>query len=79
MADLWSLVAGGAVVINGGALLLLYRQYCLLAAEAMEYAGLVIASLREEEGSVRVNPEALAGDAMDHLCRLSGMVRWCER
>jgi hypothetical protein len=57
--------------------ILVYRQYLQLAASSMEYAAMVIESLEEQEdGSIRVDPLALAGTSMDHISQLSGLLKW---
>jgi hypothetical protein len=68
---------GGLSVINAIAALLVYRQYLQLAASSMEYAAMVIESLEEhEDGSITVDPLALAGTSMDHISQLSGLLKW---
>ena len=77
---MWEMVSGilgGASVINAIAALLVYRQYLKLASESMEYAALVISSLDEsEDGSVSIDPLALAALSMDHVSQLSGLLKW---
>jgi hypothetical protein len=68
---------GGLSVINAIAALLVYWQYLQLAASSMEYAVMVIESLEEhEDGSIIVDPLALAGTSMDHISQLSGLLKW---
>jgi len=66
----------GFAVINGAAAYLVYRQYLSLAEVSLEFAGMVAGSITEEEGEIRVDPVVLAGESMDHLSHLSGLVRW---
>jgi len=77
---MWEMVSGilgGASVINAIAALLVYRQYLKLASESMEYADLVISSIDEsEDGSVSIDPLALAALSMDHVSQLSGLLKW---
>ena len=70
-------VLGGATVINGIAAILVYRQYLKLASESMEFAALVVTSIQEQEdGSVTIDPLALAATSMDHVSQLSGLLKW---
>ena len=73
---IWEIVSGflgGATVINGIAVILVYRQYLKLASESMEFAALVVTSIQEQEdGSVTIDPLALADTSMDHISQLSG-------
>jgi hypothetical protein len=77
---IWEVVSGilgGATVINAIAALLVYRQYLKLASESMEFAALVITSIEEaEDGTISVNPLALAATSMDHVSQLSGLLKW---
>ncbi len=77
---IWEVLTGvglGVTMINGIALILMYRQYLSLASESMEFTALVIKSLEElEDGNVRVDPLSLAATAMDHISRLSGILTW---
>ena len=77
---MWEVVSGilgGVTVINAIAALLLYRQYLKLASESMEFAALVISSIEEaEDGTISVNPLALAATSMDHVSQLSGLLKW---
>ena len=77
---IWEIVSGvfgGVTVINAIAALLVYRQYLKLASESMEFAALVISSLDEsEDGSVSIDPLALAALSMDHVSQLSGLLKW---
>jgi len=77
---MWEIVSGilGSVsVINAIAAFLVYRQYLKLASESMEYAALVISSIDEsEDGSVSIDPLALAALSMDHVSQLSGLLKW---
>jgi hypothetical protein len=68
---------GGATVINAIAAILVYRQYLKLASESMEYAAMIITSIKEEEdGTVSVDPFTLAATSMDHVSQLSGLLKW---
>ena len=73
------LVSGAATAICAGnlvALYLLYRQYRTLVEESLEFAGMVISSLEEnEDGSITTDPLSLAAFAMDHASRLSALTR----
>ena len=77
---IWEVVSGfflGGTVINAVAAILVYRQYLNLAAESMEFASLVICSIEEkEDGSISVDPLALAATSMDHVSQLSGLLKW---
>jgi hypothetical protein len=58
---------------------LVYRQDLNLTSESMEYAALVITSIEEkEDGSISVNPLALAATSMDHVSQFSGIVEWIQ-
>jgi hypothetical protein len=74
--ELLSGVSAGVAVMNIFAVYLIYRQYRSLAEVSLEYAGLVVSSIREQEGEIVVDPLALAGISMDHLSQVSGMVNW---
>jgi len=77
---IWEVLTGVGLlgtVINGIALILMYRQYLSLASEPMEFEALVIESLEElEDGNIRVDPLSLAAISMDHISRLSGILTW---
>ena len=77
---IWEMVSGffgGMTVINGIAAILIYRQYLKLAAESVEFAAMVITAIEEgDDGSVRVDPLALAASSMDHISQLSGLLKW---
>ena len=77
---IWEMVSGflgGATVINGIIAFLVYRQYLKLASESMEYAALVISSIEEtKDGSITIDPLALAATSMDHISQLSGLLKW---
>ena len=62
-------------ILNGSAVIVLYRQYRDLAEVSLEFAALLTTMITEEEGEVRVESLALAGMVVDHLSRVSGMVR----
>ena len=67
----------GGTVINGVALILMYRQYLSLASESMEFAALVVESIEEsKDGEIKVDPLALAATSMDHISQLSGLLKW---
>ena len=76
---IWEMVSGfflGGTIINSIAAILIYRQYLQLASESMEFAALVITSIEEkEDGSVSVDPLALAATSMDHISQLSGLLK----
>ncbi len=76
ISDLICVVSGIIALINGGALVLLYRQYRELAKVTIEFAGLVVASVREEDGELVVIPEVIAGMAVEQLERVHRIVRW---
>ena len=43
----------------------------------MEFAALVVTSIQEQEdGSVTIDPLALAATSMDHISQLSGLLKW---
>ena len=47
-----------------------------LAASSMEFAVLVVESIEEkEDGTVTVDPMALAATSMDHISQLSGLLK----
>ncbi|MDD1730423.1 MAG: hypothetical protein LUQ50_15320 [Methanospirillum sp.] len=69
-------VSLGFAVLNGFAVYHLYRQYRSLAEVSFEFASKVLASIREEDGEISTDPVVLAGETMDHLIRVSGMVAW---
>ncbi|MGA9085337.1 MAG: hypothetical protein WB284_01340, partial [Methanoregula sp.] len=57
--------------------LLVYRQDLKLTSESMDYAALVITSIEvKEDGSISVNPLALAATSMDHVSQFSGILEW---
>jgi hypothetical protein len=69
----------GGSAINTVSSLLVYRQDLKLTSESMEYAALVITSIEEkEDGSISVNPLALAATSMDHVSQFSGIVEWIQ-
>ncbi|WP_319579662.1 hypothetical protein [uncultured Methanospirillum sp.] len=69
-------VSVGIAVMNGLAAYHLYRQYRLLAEESTEFAGMVITLIRHEDGEIAVDPVVLAGEVMDYMSRMSGIVKW---
>ncbi len=77
IAEVIAGVSAGIAVVNGGALFLVLRQYLTLAEISHEFAAGIVESVREEEdGAVSVDALAVAGQAMDHLGQLGGLVRW---
>ncbi|MCK9591231.1 MAG: hypothetical protein M0Q91_04365 [Methanoregula sp.] len=65
--------------INTVSSLLVYRQDLKLTSESMDYAALVITSIEEkEDGSILVNPLALAATSMDHVSQFSAIVEWIQ-
>jgi len=76
----WEIISGllgGATITNVVALILVYRQYVKLAAASMEYAAMVVESIEEhEDGTITIDPLALAGTSMDHISQLSGLLKW---
>ena len=76
IAELMAGIGFGLAVLNGGAAYLLFRQYLSLAEESYEFAGIILGSMTEKEGQVEADPVALAGISMDHLSRMSGLMRW---
>lgn len=77
---MWEILTGlglRGTVINGIALILMYRQYLSLASESMEFAAMVITTIEEkEDGSISIDPLALAATSMDHISQLSGLLKW---
>ncbi|WP_319579825.1 hypothetical protein [uncultured Methanospirillum sp.] len=69
-------VSLGVAIMNGLAAFFLYRQYRLLAEETVGFAGKVLALIRDEDGEIVTDPVTLAGEAMDHLSQVSGIVKW---
>ena len=48
-----------------------------LACESMKFAALVIMTTEDkEDGSISVDPLALAATSMDHVSQLSGLLKW---
>lgn len=69
----------GGSAINTVSSLLVYRQDLKLTSKSMEYAALVITSIEEkEDGSISVNPLALAATSMNHVSQFSGIVEWIQ-
>ena len=67
----------GEPAVNTVSSLLVYRQDLKLASEAKDYAALVITSIEvKEDGSILVNPLALAATSMDHVSQFSGILEW---
>ena len=77
---IWELLSGfflGGSILEACGLILLYRQYLILAESSLEYAAMVIESIEEsDEGALSLDPVALAGYSMDHLSQISGLVKW---
>jgi len=69
-------VSLGFAITNGVAAFHLYRQYRLLAEETVDFAGKVLTLIRDEEGEIRTDPVILAGEVMDHMSQISGIVKW---
>ena len=76
IAEVVAGVSSVFAVMNGVAAYHLYRQYRILAEESGEFAGRVLGLIREDEGEIVTDPVVLAGEVMDHMSRLSGVVRW---
>ena len=69
----------GGPAIKTVSALLVYRQDLKLTSESMDYAALVITSIEEkEDGSISVNPLALAATSMDHVSQFSGILEWIQ-
>jgi hypothetical protein len=69
----------GGSAINTVSSLLVYRQDLKLTSESREYAALVITSIEEkEDGSISVNPLALAATSGDHVSQFSEIVEWIQ-
>jgi hypothetical protein len=63
--------------VNTVSSLLVYRQDLKLTSESKDYAALVITSIDvKEDGSILVNPLALAATSMDHVSQFSGILEW---
>jgi hypothetical protein len=59
--------------------LLVYRQDLKCTSESVKYAALVITSIEaKEDGSIAVNPLALAATSMDHVSQFSGILEWIQ-
>jgi hypothetical protein len=79
IGELVSGISCGIAVLNGGVAFLLYKHYVSLAEESLEFVENVISSLYElDDGSISVDPVSLAGMSMDHLSRVSGVVKWMK-
>jgi hypothetical protein len=69
----------GGPAINTVSSLLVYRQDLKLTSESRDYAALVITSIEEkEDGSISVNPLALAATSGDHVSQFSEIVEWIQ-
>jgi len=77
---IWEIIGGcflGGTILETFGLFLLYRQYVTLAEVTIEYAEQVIESIEEQEdGSLSIDPITLAGNSMDHLSLISGLLKW---
>ncbi|GEM_PF-2421289 len=72
-------ILNGRPAINTVSSLLVYRQDLNLTSESMDYAALVITSIeKKEDGSISVNPLALAVTSMDHISQFSGILEWIQ-
>jgi len=69
----------GFAGMNALALWHMYREYRILAEVSLEFAGKVLATVREEDGEIITDPVVLAGEVMDHLSQISGIVKWIIR
>ena len=78
IAELVAGVSFGLAVLNGIAAYHLYRQYRLLAEEAVEFAGRVLVLIKDEDGEIVTDPVVLSGEVMDHMSRMSGIVKWMK-
>jgi hypothetical protein len=76
ISDLVVVVSGIATLANIGALFLVYRKFAELSGVAVEFAGLVAASISEEDGELVGNPESIVGMAVEHMERLRGLLKW---
>jgi hypothetical protein len=76
ITDLIAVISGVVTLVNIGALLLLYRQYRELSEVAIEFAGLMAVSFREEAGAVVCNPGAIMGMTIEHMDRLRRLIKW---
>lgn len=67
----------GATMINAIGALLVFRQSLKLESELMEFASVVISLIEEaEDGTISVNPFALAATSMDLVRQLFGLFKW---
>jgi hypothetical protein len=72
-----STIFTGEKVNHAVSALLVYREPLYLSSESLEYAALVITSIKEnEDGSIVVDPLALAATSMSHVSQLSGLLEW---
>ncbi len=78
IAYLAAWISLGIAVMNGLGAYHLYCHYRLLAEESPEFAGRVISLIRDDNGEIAVDPVVLAGEAMDHMSRMSGIVKWIK-
>ncbi|PWR70958.1 hypothetical protein [Methanospirillum lacunae] len=74
--EMLSGVLGGVTIVNILGLVFLYQQYMKLASSSIEFAALVVESVEEQkDGSITVDPLALAATSMDHISQLSGLLK----
>jgi len=76
ISDIVAVVSGMATLANIGVLFLLYRKFAELSGISVEFAGLVAASISEEDGELVGDPESIVGMAIEHLERLRGLIKW---
>ncbi len=70
----------GMMIVNGGVAYFLFRQYMTLAETTLEFASIVVDSIREQEdGSIYIDPENLIGISLDHLSQVNGLLGWIQR
>ncbi|GEM_PF-1484680 len=80
IAELIACVSSVIAILNGGAVYLLYRQYIHLADLSLEFAGIITASLREDEaGVLQADPVLLAGISVDQTNKLYSALKWVCR
>ncbi len=79
IAEVIAGISTGLAVLNGCVVYLMYKEYMRLADASLEFAGIVIESIREENGEIKVEPMALAGLSFDHMIQLSSLWKWIKR
>ncbi|PWR74344.1 hypothetical protein [Methanospirillum lacunae] len=71
------LISGGAIsacAFNLIVLYILYRRYISLLEESIEFVGIILTSLEEQEdGSIQTDLLSLAAFSMDHVSRLTAL------